>query len=169
MVIHDLRAHHRQEFIKALCGGALKKRIGLARGSDAVDDLAAVVIRPHHLVHRVYVVLTVAVYRDAYIAHILCLHETGEHGGLMTAVAALAYADEMLVAACKGAYYLPGVVAAAVVNEHDAAVVGNEPLRGKVLYLSEKLRRGYRQYLLLVVARYNNVQNRTLHCFLLLF
>ena len=37
----DVYAENLHEFIKALCGGALEERIGLALVAHAVDDVAA--------------------------------------------------------------------------------------------------------------------------------
>ena len=53
----------------------------------------------------------------------------------MAAVAALAYADVVLIARGKGADNVPCSVAAAVVYKHYAAVFGNELFFGKLMQL----------------------------------
>ena len=135
VVIHDLRAHGGEESVKALRGRAFKEAVGLAVISYTVDDIAAVKIGTNHIVHRVYVVLPVAIDGYAYIAVVLCLHNSGKHGVLMAAVAALAYAYVVLVARSKGADNIPRSVAAAVVYKQYAAVFGNELFFGKLMQL----------------------------------
>ena len=68
-------------------------------------------------IHRVDVVLTVAVDGNGNVALVLGLHQTGENGVLMAAVAALADADIMRVLACKITDELPSAVFGAVVDE----------------------------------------------------
>ena len=90
MVKDDLRAHGVEDFIEALRGEALKKRVCLALAAHAVHDVAAVAVGVHHGVHRVDVVLPVAVDGDRDVAAAFGLHQARQHGVLVAAVAALA-------------------------------------------------------------------------------
>ena len=155
VVIDDLRAHHRKELIEALRGEALEEGVCLAAGAHAVDDLTAIEISIDHRVHRVYVVLPVAVNGDRDIALVLRLHESGKDGVLVPAVAALADADIMLVRLCKLLDDAPCVILAAVVYEKHTAVGTYFARSGKGIELFEEHRRGYRENLLLVIT-WNN-------------
>ena len=155
VVVDDLRAHHCKELIEALRGEALEEGVCLAAGAHAVDDLAAIEISIDHRVHRVYVVLPVAVNGDRDIALVLRLHESGKDGVLVPAVAALADADIMLVRLCKLLDDAPCVILAAVVYEKHAAVGADLARCGKGVELFEEHRRGYRENLLLVIT-WNN-------------
>lgn len=156
MVIDDLRAHHREELIEALRGEALEEGVRLAAGAHAVDDLAAVEVSVDHRVHRVYVVLPVAVNGDRDIAFVLRLHEPGKNGVLVPAVAALADADIMLVRLRKLLDDVPRIILAAVVYEKHAAVGAYLARGGKGLELFEEHRRGDWENLLLIVAGNND-------------
>ncbi len=85
----------------------------------------------------------------------------------MAAVSALAYADIVLVALRERTDDTPGLIAAAVVYEQDAAILGYQVLIREFLYLIQKHRRRYRQHLLLVIAGDDNIQNGMLHVILL--
>ena len=97
MVKDNLRAHGVEDFIKALRGKAFKKCVGLALAAHAVHDVAAVAVGVHHGVHRVDVVLPVAVDGNRNVAAAFGLHQARQHGILVAAVATLADADVMLV------------------------------------------------------------------------
>ena len=158
MVEHYLGAHECQELIECLGGEALEESVRLAAGTHAVDYLAAVVPCVNHCVHGVYVVLTVAVDADGHIALVLCFHQTCQHGVLMAPVAALADSDKMLVLFCQFADYIPGIVAAAVVHEHDAAVFRYPAVFYQLLQFFEKLRGGQRQHFLLIIAGNHHIK-----------
>ena len=151
-----MNTHGIQQFVEALRGEAFEEGVGVPLGAHSVDYLAAFEIRLYHFVHRVDVVLTVAVNAYCDIAHILRFHETRQHGVLMSAVAALGNADVVFVLVGELLDYVPGIVLAAVVYEHHAAVAGNKPFGGKLVYFRKELRCSYRKHLLLIVAGDNN-------------
>ena len=110
MVKDDLRAHGVEDFIEALRGKAFKKRVCLALAAHAVYDVAAVAVGVHHGVHRVDVVLPVAVDGNRNVAAAFRLHQARQHGILVAAVAALADADVMLVTGGQFVDDFPGAV-----------------------------------------------------------
>ena len=158
VVIHDLRAHRGEEFIKALRGEALEEGVRLAAGAHTVHDLTAVEIRVDHRVHGVDVVLSVAVDGNRDVAVLARLHESGKDRVLVAAVAALADADIVLVPFGKLRNDLPRPVAAAVVDEHDPTLGTYFTHSGKLVYLCKEHRRRYRQHRLLIVARHDYIQ-----------
>ena len=85
-----------------------------------------------HIVHRIDVVLPVAVNGDRHVTAVLRFHQSGEDGVLVSPVAALGDAKEMRVLFGELADDCPCAVTAAVVDEQDAAVFGDEPLRGQL-------------------------------------
>ena len=157
MVIHDLRAHGGKKLIKALSRCALEERVAFALRAHAVNHLAAAEVFVDHPVHGVNVVLTVAVDGYGDITAILRLHQTGENGVLVAAVAALAYADAALVRLCKTGYDVPSAVPASVVNEQKTAVGGYFALGSKLPEFIEKHGSRYWKHLLLVIAGDHNV------------
>ena len=160
MVVHDLGPHGRQQLIKALCGKALEEGIGLPARADPVYHLIALQIPLDHLVHGVQVVLAVTVDRDGDVAAVLGLHESGQNGVLVAAVAALRDADKVGVLPGQRADDVPCLVAAAVVDEEHAAVIADLARRDEVLKLLQKQRRRDRQDRLLVVAGNDDIQDR---------
>ena len=133
MIEYDLCAHGIHDMIKALGGKSFKEGVCFALGAHAVHDLGTLQVFVDHAIHRVDVVLTVAVNRNGNVALVLGLHQTGENGVLMAAVAALADADIMRVLACKITDELPSAVFGAVVDEADAALVTDFSGRGKAV------------------------------------
>ena len=152
VVEDDLGPHGGEELVEALGGEALEEGVGLPAGAHAVDHLAAVEIGVDHLVHSVDVVLTVAVDGDGDVTLVARLHEPGEHRVLVAAVAALADADIVLVLCGELADDLPGLVLAAVVDEEDAAVLGDLARGAQVPELLQEQRSGQRKDRLLIVA-----------------
>ena len=159
MVVHDLRPHCREQLIEALGSETLEEAVRLPARAHAVDDVIALQILLHHLIHGVDVVLPVTVDGDGDVAAVLCLHEAGQHGILVAAVAALGNAEIVRILFCQVFDDLPGVVPAAVVDKQHAAVLADFPGGGEVLHLVQELRSCYREYRLFVVAWDHDVEN----------
>ena len=87
MVEHHLRAHPVHDLVKALGGEALEEGVGVALGTHAIHDLAALPVLLHHLVHGVDVVLAVAVDADGDVAFVLHGHQAAQKGVLVPPVA----------------------------------------------------------------------------------
>ena len=121
VVKDDLGAHGVEDFIEALRGKALKKRVGVALAAHAVHDVAAVAVGVHHGVHRVDVVLAVAVNGNRNVAATFGLHQARQHGILVAAVAALADADIVRVTRSQVTDNFPRPVLRAVVHKQHAA------------------------------------------------
>ena len=159
MVIHHLGPHHGQELIEALGGGPLEEGIRLPAGTDAVDQLTAVMVGIHHGVHGVDVILPVAVDGDGDVALVLGLHQSGQDSVLVAPVAALADAQVMLVPAGQVTNNVPGFVLAAVVDEEDAAVLTDLAGGREGFDLIQEHGGGDGQHLLLVIAGDDNKQS----------
>ena len=126
MVVNNLGPHGVQQLVETFCRKALEEGIRIALGTHAVHNFAAIVhIGIYHGVHGVDIVLTVAVNGDGDIALVLGFHQTGQHCVLVTAVAALADADVVLVALGQVADDGPGFVLGAIVDKQHAAVIAD--------------------------------------------
>ena len=147
--------------VEALRGRALEEGILIPPGADAVDDFRAFQVFLHHPVHRVDVVLAVAVDGDRDIAAVLCLHQAGQHRVLMAQVPALADPDIMFVRSRQFPDDVPGPVFRAVVDEQDPAVCA-DPVRFRQFpELLQEHRGRQGKHLLLVVAGDHDPQNRS--------
>ncbi len=119
--------------IEPLGGEPLEEGVGIPAAAHTVDHLGTVQIFLHHFVHGVDVILSVAVdgNGDIAAAAVQRLHQTGQHGVLVTPVPALGNADVMLVLSGKIADQLPGFVLGAVVDEQHPAFVADQALPGQ--------------------------------------
>ena len=163
MIVDHLCAHFVQQLIEALGGEAFEKRIGIPVGTNAVDHLIALSIGRHHFVHGVDVVLTVAVDGDGNVAAVLCLHESGQYGVLVSAIPALANAKKMGILMGETGDDVPGGILTAVVHKQHPAVRGNVSRSGQVGELFQKLRSGNGQHRLLVIAGNDEIENGKFH------
>ena len=159
VVVHHLGPHGVEQLVEPFGGEPLEKGVAGAAAAHAVDDLAAVPVGVHHPVHGVDVVLAVAVDGDGDVAAVLGFHQPGQHGVLVAPVAALADADIVRVACGQAADDLPGPVLRPVVDKQHPAVGADFAGGGQVGDLFQKQRRSDGQYLLLVVAGDDDVQN----------
>ena len=157
MVVHHLRAHHVQQAVEALGGGALEEGVRLPAGAHAVDNFAPVQIGVHHIVHGVDVVLPVAVDADGDVALVHGLHQPGQHGVLMAPVAALGNAHKVPVLPGQIADDAPGVVPAAVVDKQHPALLADFPPGRQILQLLKEHGRGLGQYVLFIVAGHHDI------------
>ena len=160
VIVHNLRAHPAQQLVIGFRRKTFEKCIRRAVGADTVYDLRAIQIRIHHFVHRRDIILPVAVNGNRYVAVFLCLHQAGQHGILVAAVAALRYADIMRVFPGKLRDNLPGPVIGPVIDIKNPALIRNFAGRNHFLRLPEEKRCCDRQHLFFVIARNNNPKDR---------
>ena len=74
MVENHICPHPVQQFIKALCGKALKESIRFTFASDAIDDFCAIQVCIHHFVHGIDIILPVTVNGNGNITLVLRFH-----------------------------------------------------------------------------------------------
>ena len=160
MVIDDLGPHRVEKFVKPFGREALEKGIGIPLGTHAVNNLAAVAVGVHHCVHRVDVVLAVAVDRDCDIAAVFGFHQTGQHGVLVAAVAALADADVVRVAVCQLGDDLPCFILRTIVDKEHPAFGADFSGGSQICNFLQKHRRRDRQHGFFIVTGDDNIQNR---------
>ena len=161
MVEYDLGPHGVQQLIEAFGGKALEKGVGVPFAAHTVHNIAAVTVGVHHAVHGVDIVLTVTVDGDGDVAAALGLHQPGQHGVLVAAVAALADADIVRIARGQLVDDLPCAVLGAVIHKQDPAVRADFACSGQIGELLQEHRRGDGQNLLLVVAGDDDIQDGT--------
>ena len=121
MIEDDVYAENLHEFIKALCGGALEERIGLALVAHAVDDVAALHIFFDEAVDDVNVILQVGIHADGAVAQRHGGHEAGEQGVLVAAVVRELYAVHIGNRFSIFGDNRPGFILAAVIDIENAA------------------------------------------------
>ena len=140
--------------VEALGGEPLEEGVGVPAAAHAIDHLGPGEILPDHLVHGIDVVLTVAVDGDGNVAAAAVerLHQPGQHGVLVAAVAALGDADEVLVLSGKLLDEGPCGVAGAVVDKEHPALLADKARCGEVADLFQEQGGRDGQHLLLVVA-----------------
>ncbi len=161
VVEHDVRAQGVHHVVEALGGEPLEEGVGVPAAAHAVDHLGTVQILFDHLVHGVDVVLTIAVDGNGNVAGaaVQRLHQPGQHGVLVAAVAALGNADIVLVLCGKALDQFPRFVAGAIVDKEHPAFIADQPLCGQTVDLLQEHRRCNGQYLLLVVAGDHDPEN----------
>ena len=154
MVEHDVRTQSVHHVIKALGGEPLEEGVRIAAATHTVDYLGTVQILFYHLVHGVDVILTITVDGNGNIAGaaVQRLHQTGQHGVLVAAVAALGNADIVLVLRGKILDQLPCLILGAVVHEQHPALFTHKALCGQRMDLFQKHGCCDGQHLLFVVA-----------------
>lgn len=152
VIVDDLGAHEVQKFVEALRRRALEPRIRRTARPHAVDDFGTTLICIDHALHRRDVILPVAIDGNRDVRLFLCFHKAGEDSILMAAVPTLRDADKMRVFHCELFYDFPCPVAAAIVDEEDAAVSGNLSLPKQQLQFVEEHVARDGKHLLLVVA-----------------
>ena len=162
MIEDDVYAENLHEFIKALCGGALEERIGLALVAHAVDDVAAFHIFFDEAVDDVNVILQVGIHADGAVAQRHGGHEAGEQGVLVAAVVRELYAVHIGNSFGVFGDNRPGFILAAVIDIENAAF-GIDLLGADhgVHFFGQTLG-GLRQYGFLVVARNDEIQDRNI-------
>ena len=162
MIEDDVYAEKLHEFIKALCGGALEERIGLALVAHAVDDVAALHIFFDEAVDDVNVILQVGIHADGAVAQRHGGHEAGEQGVLVAAVVRELYAVHIGDSFSIFGDDRPGFILAAVIDIENAAF-GIDLLGADhgVHFFGQTLG-GLRQHGFLVVARNDEVQDRNI-------
>ena len=158
VVKDDVRSHPVHEMVEALGGEPLEEGVGIPLGAHPVHHLAALMVGFDHLIHGVDVVLPVAVDADGDVAPAAGLHQATQQGVLVAPVAGKAEPLEMLVFGAETLDEGPGVILAAVVDEHHPAGRGDEALADQAFQFLQKKGRRYRQDLLLVVAGDDDVQ-----------
>ena len=71
------------------------------------------------------IILAIAINGNGDIAMVLCFHQTGKHGVLMAAVAALGDADVMFILLCQVTDDFPGFIPGTIVDKEDTAAVAD--------------------------------------------
>ena len=160
VVVHHLGPHGVEQLVEPFGGEPLEKGVAGAAAAHAVHDLAAVPVGVHHRVHRVDVVLTVAVDGNGDVTLVFGFHQTCQHGVLVAPVAALADADIVRVLLGQVTDDGPGLVLGTVVDKQHPAFRADLARGGQIGDLLQEQRRRDGQDLLFVVAGNNNVQNR---------
>ena len=161
MVEYDLGPQGIQQLIEAFGGKALEKGVGVPLAAHTVHNITAVTVGVHHAVHGVDVVLTVTVDGDGDVAAALGLHQPGQHGVLVAAVAALADADIVRIARSQLIDDLPCAVLGAVIYKQDPAVRADFACSGQIGELLQEHRRSDGQNFLLIVAGDDDIQDGT--------
>ena len=160
VIVDDLCPHIIHQFIEALRRHPLEPGVRVPAGTHAVDDLTAVQVLAHHLVHGVDVILAVTVDRDRDVAVLLGLHQAGEHSVLMPPVAALGNAQKVRVFPRKRLDDLPGPVPGSVVYKQHPAFVRDQRFFHQIPDLVQKHGRRDRQDRFFVVTWDHNPQDR---------
>ena len=162
MIVHDLRAHLIHQFIEALGSHTLEPGVRIPAGPDSVDDLAALPVLAHHLVHRIDIILAVTVNRDSNIAVLLGFHEARENSILMSPVPALGDSQIVRILPGQRLYDLPGGVLRTVIDKKDPALLRDQAFPCKLCDFIQEHRSRDRQYRFLVIAGNDDPQNRKL-------
>ena len=163
VVEHHLGPHGRHQLVESLGGHPLEPGVGIPLGTDAVNHLIPGQVLVHHLVHRVDIILPVAVDGYCDITAVLRFHQAGQHRVLVSPVPALADSDAALVILCQFPDNLPGPVRRSVVHKQHPAVPADPAAVCQLGQLLSKHRGRHRQHLFFVIAGNNHPQNRS--CF----
>ena len=89
MIINHFRPHCIHKFIKTLSRIPFKKRIGCPLRTNAIHNIAPFEICIDHLIHRIYIVLSITIDRYCYITKILSFHQSCQNSILVSAITTL--------------------------------------------------------------------------------
>src|SRR5262249_8422634 len=121
MVVDHLNAEPTQQPVIGLGTGAFEGRVTGALPAHPVDDVVAFGMRLHHLTDQTDVVLQIGIYTDERVP--LSGQQPGNQGRLVTPIARQLHTDHTRVAFRHVLDDGPGLVAAAIIDKVNRAVI----------------------------------------------
>jgi len=79
----------------------------------------------HHGFHRLDIVLTITIYGNRDITHILGFHQSCKNRILMSSVTTLAHTDKMWILSCQVFNNLPGFIFTSIIYKQNTTVITN--------------------------------------------
>ena len=125
MVEYTFDTHPLHHLIKVFCGKAFEKCVRITVITYTIDHFVSLLIQLNHLIHRIYIILSVTVNGNGNITAILRFHQSGKHRILVPVVAALADSGKMFIPRRQSANNLPGIIPAAIIDKKYSAVLQN--------------------------------------------
>ena len=163
MVIYDVSAETVQHLIVCLRSEALHKGIRVTVLTNPVNDVASLIVFKDHVAHCTDIVLSVIIdgYGDIAVFH--SLHKTGYNSILMSSVTRKAYSLNVRILRTQFLDRVPGIIAAAVVNEQNAALVADKTFITHLKKLSQKHRTCDLDNFCVFINGYYDIQNCIFH------
>ena len=163
MVVDDLRAERSDKAVIRQRGRPFKEGIGRSGLTNTIHDFAAFLVFLDELIQHFDIILKVRIHRYDTVTLSERMHQAAEQRVLMAAVMRQLHTVEVFILRSVGFDQGPGLIAAAVVDKDDPALIRNRSGLDHAHQFVEDAFGSLRKHFFFVITRNHNKQDRLTH------